>query len=353
MARWLVILAGGRGERFWPLSRAMHPKQFLSLVGDQTMIRRTRERVRPLIDDQHVVVVTGADYVAKVAENLPEIPPANILGEPVGRNTAPSITWAAQRIYRHDPQAVLLVLPSDHMIRAEQQFCRLVDQAMTEVQRRPGFYTFGIVPTHPETGYGYIEVSRREVPAGNAVPVLEASRFVEKPPAEEAERMVQSGRYYWNSGMFVFRVADFLEAVERLLPDIAAGIWRLEISPDEAPAIFAGFPSISVDQGIMEHVHPVYVLPADIGWDDLGTFAALARFLPRNDDRNAARGHAVFVDSHNVTAISDGPVVSFIGVKDLVVVATPDAVLILPPDRAQDVRAVVETLRARRQEHLL
>ncbi|CAB1130086.1 Mannose-1-phosphate guanylyltransferase (GDP) [Candidatus Hydrogenisulfobacillus filiaventi] len=353
MARWLVILAGGRGERFWPLSRAVQPKQFLALVGNQTMLRRTRERVRPLIDDFHTLVVTGRDYVGKVRENLPELLPSHILGEPVGRNTAPSLAWAAAVIHRSDPRAVMLVLPSDHLIQHEAPFRRLVREALWQAEQRGGFYTFGIKPTHPETGYGYIETRETVAPdRGEGPRVLAARRFVEKPPADVAAQMVASGRYFWNSGMFVFPAADFLEAVGRYLPAVRAAADRLAEDPGQAEDIFPALPAISVDHGVMERVQPLYVLPADIGWDDLGTFAALARLLPRNDDQNAARGKAVFIDSQNVTAISDGPVVSFIGVQDLVVVATPDAVLILPPDRAQDVRAVVEQLRLE-NEHLL
>lgn len=349
MARWLVILAGGRGERFWPLSRTVHPKQFLSLVGNESMLRTTRERVRSLIDDRHTWVVTGQDYVQKVQENLPGVPPAQILGEPVGRNTAPSIAWAATAIMDRDPDGVMLVLPSDHMIQRPAVFRRLAAEAMERAEERGGFYTFGIVPTHPETGYGYIERDGD----GPSPAVQKVARFVEKPPVEEAERMVASGRYLWNSGMFVFPVGEFMEAVACHLPDLSTGLRTIMREPARLPQIFGELPEVSVDHGILEKVREMYVLQADIEWDDVGTFAALARLLPRNDEKNAARGHAVFVDSENVTAISDGPVVSFIGVRDLVVVATQDAVLILPPERAQDVRQVVQALKEGRHEHLL
>ncbi|MBX5467052.1 MAG: NTP transferase domain-containing protein [Firmicutes bacterium] len=352
MARWLVILAGGRGERFWPLSRAMHPKQFLSLMGEYSMIRNTRERVRPLIDAAHTWVVTGRDYVGKVEENLPDVPKTQILGEPVGRNTAPSIAWAAFAVARRDPEGVMLVLPSDHLIQREDRFRELVEVALSAAEARGGFYTFGIVPTHAETGYGYIEWDG-EVLADFGSGPLRVRRFIEKPPQELAEAMVASGRYYWNSGMFAFRVQEFIAAVEQWLPEVAAGMAAVVEDPASLEAVFAQLPSISVDHGIMEKVREVYVIPADIGWDDVGTFSALARHLPRNDDQNAARGHAVFVDAQNVTAISDGPVVAFIGVKDLVVVATRDAVLILSPDRAQEVRKVVQALKEGQHDHLL
>ncbi|MCL6562077.1 MAG: NTP transferase domain-containing protein [Firmicutes bacterium] len=349
MARWLVILAGGRGERFWPLSRAMHPKQFLSLMGEHSMIRGTRERVRPLIDAEHTWVVTGRDYVAKVEENLPDVPLSQILGEPVGRNTAPSIAWAAYSIARRDPEGVMLVLPSDHLIQREQRFRELVELALSCAEQEGGFYTFGIVPNHPETGYGYIEWDGARLSFGP----LKVRRFVEKPPEAVAAEMVASGRYYWNSGMFAFRVGEFIDAVRTLLPEVARGIEAVVRDPALLDVVFPELPSVSVDHGIMEKVQNVYVIPADIGWDDVGTFSALARHLPRNDDHNAARGQAVFVDAQNVTAISDGPVVAFIGVKDLVVVATRDAVLILSPDRAQEVRKVVQALKEAQHEHLL
>ncbi len=313
------------------------------------MLRTTRDRMRPLIDDGHTWVVTGYDYVGKVKENLPTLPVDQILGEPVGRNTAPSIAWAASSIAQIDPEGVMVVLPSDHMIQHIDKFRQLVGEAMEQAQERGGFYTFGIVPNHPETGYGYIEQDG----AGPNFHVQRVARFVEKPPLEQAEAMVQSGRYYWNSGMFVFPVMEFLEAVDTHLPDLSQGIQAIRQDPRSLDRVFPELPQVSVDHGILEKVASMFVLRADIGWDDVGTFAALARLLPRNDEMNAARGHAVFVDSENVTAISDGPVVSCIGVKDLVVVATHDAVLILSPGRAQDVRQVVQALKEGRHEHLL
>ncbi|PSR20343.1 MAG: mannose-1-phosphate guanylyltransferase [Sulfobacillus acidophilus] len=351
MARWLVILAGGRGERFWPLSRVMHPKQFLTLVGDKSMLESTRERVSALIDEAHTYVVTGSDYVDKVSANLPGVPMNQILGEPRGCNTAPSITWAATSIFRRDPDAVILVLPSDHVIQKPQDFLHLADRALTLAAQHGGFFTFGIVPTHPETGYGYIE---RDGTAFGDGQTLEVRRFVEKPPRDVAEAMVASGRYFWNSGMFAFRVTDLLDAVREFLPDLADGIATLVDSPDRIEEIFEKLPAISIDHGVMENARSVYVLPADIGWDDVGTFGALAKLLPRNGEKNAANGYAIFVESENVTAISDGPLISFVGVKDLYVVATHDAVLILSPDRSQDVRKVVQALKAGgSHEHLL
>ncbi len=350
MARWLVILAGGRGERFWPLSRMMHPKQFLTLMGDRSMIRSTRDRVRPLIDPDHTWVVTGQDYVQKVRGNLPDVPSDHILGEPVGRNTAPSIAWAAAQIQRVDPNGTVLVLPSDHMIQQEARFRQLVVDAMNAAETHGGFYTFGIVPTHPETGYGYIE---HDGMAFDEYNILTVRRFIEKPPLEDAEDMVASGQYFWNSGMFVFKVGEFMESVERYLPELYRGLTALVAEPEHLDEIFPELPQVSIDHGIMERASNVYVLPAEIGWDDVGTFAALARHLPRNDEQNAAKGHAIFVESQNVTAISEGPVVSFIGVKDLFVVATKDAVLILSPERSQDVRKVVQALKEAQHNHLL
>ncbi|MDA8194382.1 MAG: mannose-1-phosphate guanylyltransferase [Thermaerobacter sp.] len=350
MARWLVLLAGGRGERFWPLSRMMHPKQFLTLVGNESMIRTTRDRVKTLVDDAHTWVVTGRDYVEKVRRNLPDIPESQILGEPVGRNTAPSIAWVAAHIAQRDKDGVMIVLPSDHLIQKPIHFRWLAGQALDAAEMMGGFYTFGVVPSHAETGYGYIE---RNGMAFGDPNILEVRRFVEKPPMEVAEDMVKSGRFLWNSGMFVFRVQEFLEAVAQHLPEIARAVDTLVQQPDRLDTVFAEIPQVSIDHGIMEKVPQVFVLPADIGWDDVGTFAALARHLPRNDEQSAAHGHAIFVDSKNVTAISDGPVVSFVGVQDLYVVATRDAVLILSPERSQDVRQVVQALKEGRHDHLL
>lgn len=351
MARWLVILAGGRGERFWPLSRVMQPKQFLRLTGELSMLQTTRERVKDLVDDAHTWVVTGRDYEEKVRVNLPGIPKAQILGEPVGRNTAPSIAWAAAEIASRDPKAIVLVLPSDHVIQQEGAFRGLVERAMTAADEFGGFYTFGIVPTHPETGYGYIE---RNGSSSIRQDILEVKRFIEKPPLEAATQMVQSGDFFWNSGMFAFRAVEFLDAVARYIPDLAEGLYAYQAAAeDHKDEIFCELPAISIDHGVMEKSDRVYVLPADIGWDDVGTFRALARLLPRDGEDNASRGHAVFVDSKNVTAISDGPMVSLVGVENLYVIATHDAVLILSPERSQDVRQVVQALKEGQHDHLL
>lgn len=315
------------------------------------MLESTRDRVASLIDDAHTFVVTGIEYVDKVSQNLPNVPRPQILGEPRGCDTAPSIAWASEMIIRRDPDAVVLVLPSDHVIQHDDRFVVLAEDALSLAEEHGGFYTFGIVPTHPETGYGYIERDGIAFGAGRA---LEVKRFVEKPPREVAEEMVASGRYFWNSGMFAFRAREFLGAVREFVPRLAEGIGRVVDNADKTAEIFAELPVISIDRGVMERSASVYVLPADIGWDDVGTFGALARLLPRDGEQNAAHGYAIFVESENVTAISDGPLVSFVGVKDLYVVATHDAVLILSPDKSQDVRKVVQALKqGGNHEHLL
>jgi mannose-1-phosphate guanylyltransferase len=331
---WLVILAGGRGERFWPLSRQARPKQFLRLLSDRTMLQETVDRVGPH-DPHRVVVVTGADYTGLVREQLPRVPDENILGEPVGRNTAASVAWAAALIRGRDPDAVLTVLPSDHAVARPEAFQRVLRRAQDHARETGRLTLFGIVPSRPDTGFGYIEAGADEGDGIRAV-----VRFVEKPDRERAEAMVASGRYFWNAGMFILPVERTWRYFEQFLPDLARGMARIVQHPDDTAPVFRELPAVSLDVGLMERVPDLSVLPADIGWDDVGTFQAVARLLAaRAPDR------VVWDDTEDVLVIGDeGPWIAGVGVRHLVIVRTPDVVLILPPEQAQGVRNLVRRL---------
>jgi mannose-1-phosphate guanylyltransferase len=340
---WLVVLAGGRGERFWPLSRQRRPKQFLRLLSDRTMIQETVDRVAALFPPERTLVVTGADYVDLVCEQLPAVPRGHVLGEPVGRNTAPSVAWAARWIMERDPEAVLTVLPSDHAILRPEAFRKLLRQAVSYAAETGRMTLFGIVPDRPETGFGYIEVAR---PGPGPIDVV---RFVEKPDVVRAREMVASGRHYWNSGMFVLPLGTFWATLERTLPEVAGGAETLVRRPGAESAVFAALPEVSLDVGVMERAGHLAVMPADIGWDDVGTFAAVARIRA---EQQPDRVHLDRTDDVVVIG-EEGPWVAGIGIRHLVVVRTPDVVLILPPEEAQEVRQVVRQLAERGCHELL
>lgn len=349
-----VIMAGGSGTRFWPASRRDFPKQFLPLGGGaRSLLEETIERLAPLVPIERVWVVTGAHLADRVKELLPALHADHVLAEPVGRNTAPCIGWAASRIAREDPSALLAVLPSDHVV-ADPGALRDAMRVALEAASTGALVTMGIRPTRPETGFGYLEM-------GEAIAegVFRAARFVEKPPAERAKAFLASGNYLWNAGMFFFRADAILEQIRAHLPELAAGLAAFDEAAkrgDEARVVeerFPTLPDISIDHGVMEKAPEVLVVPVSCGWSDVGSWQAAWELASRDDDANAMRGDAVAIDTRGcyVHAPSD-KIVALVGVSDLVVVDTDDALLILPRDRAQDVRAIVDALKARGDDRI-
>ncbi len=353
--RYAVIMAGGSGTRFWPASRHLNPKQFLPLGPDsrEPLLVGTVRRMRETVPISHIVVATGTHLAEATRKLLPDLPRDNILAEPIPRNTAPCIAWANAVIRRREPRAVVGVLSADHVAEDEAGFRTAIEQAM-RVAEGGVITTVGIRPTRPETGYGYIE--QGPVRADGA---HDAVRFLEKPNRERAAEMVASGRFLWNAGFFFFQAAQMADAVRTHLPSLAQGVDELDRAAEqgtEAEALgrlFPTFPSVSIDVGVMEKVSPLAVVPASFGWSDVGTWQT-AWELARKDDRdNAAPEGTIVVDSEgnlvaDWTARKEGDkVVALIGVRDLVVVQTDDALLVMPRDRCQDVRQVVDALRER------
>jgi mannose-1-phosphate guanylyltransferase len=352
-----LVLAGGSGTRFWPASRKDRPKQVLGMAPDPSLplIGHTLRRVAELCPPDQMIVATGEALIDVTRQALPQLGPGSFIAEPVARNTAPCIAWGAQLIARRDPEAVIMVLPSDHHIEDEVEFRRILGQALHSAANGM-ITTVGITPTRAETGYGYIEADR-ELSAG----ILAVKRFEEKPDQATAERYVAGGKHYWNSGMFFFRAADLLRAVEEHLPAVHA---CLQIIADGAAAgaeaerqatarAFADMPSISIDHGIMEKVKSLAVVPGSFGWSDLGSWHTVWELGRRDHADNVGPEDTVFIDAHR-NLIEDlrqknktVRTVALLGVSDLCVVETDDAVLIMPRSRAQDVRAVVDELTRR------
>jgi len=343
-----VILSGGSGTRLWPLSREAYPKQFLPLAGEDTMLQATWLRVAPLATAAPLVVA-NEEHRFMVAEQLRLVgcTPAAIVLEPVGRNTAPAIAAAALQAMRDGADPLLLVLPSDHVIADAAAFQAAV-RAAEPAASRGQLVTFGIVPTGPETGYGYIRAGA----AGDGG-VRAVAEFVEKPDAATAERYVASGEYFWNSGMFLFRASVFLAELERQQPAMLAacraaldGASRDEDFVRLDKAAFAACPADSIDYAVMEHTAAAAVLPIDVGWNDLGSWSALWAIAGRDADGNAHHGDVLAQDCRNTLAWADGRLVALLGLEDVVVVDTADAVLVAHKDRVQDVKSLVTALKA-------
>ncbi len=345
-------MAGGRGTRFWPASRESRPKQFLSVGGTESMLTRTGQRLLPLCGPNDAWVVTSAQHVGVAAEHLPMIPRDQIVGEPVGRNTAPCIALAAALVAREDPEGVLLVTPADHWIGEEDRFRETMQRGVDVARERRGLVTFGVVPTSPDTGYGYIEAG--EEVDGEAV--RRVARFTEKPDRATAEAFLAGGRHFWNSGIFAWRADVFLEELCQQHPDMAAECRRMADAVDRESALQAGYPgltSISVDYAVLEPSSNVFMVKADFPWSDVGSWDALADVTPTDDAGNALEGDAVAVDSTGCFVRSPHRFTAVVGVKDLIVVDQGDAQLICSREAAQHVKKVVEGLEQADRKDLL
>lgn len=352
---YAVIMAGGSGSRFWPLSRRTHPKQLLPLgVTDQPLVTDTVRRISGLVPPERIVVVTHRRQIEGVRRSLPSIPAENILLEPASRNTAPCIGWAAAHIRRRNPRALIVALPSDHHIHDEAAFVE--DLRVGLVTARSGaLVTVGIPPTRPETGYGYIEL-------GSSISdnVYQARRFVEKPNRRRAEQFLASGRFLWNSGIFFFTADTMLQALRTCLPGLSEALSNYDAAAErgEEGAVveqtYAALPSVSIDHGVMEKHENVAVVPASFGWSDLGSWTTAYELAEKDAQDNALPASAVSIDSNGCLVRSDGEkVIALVGVHDLVVVDTEDALLVMPRNRAQDVREVVALLKERKLDRFL
>lgn len=353
-----VIMAGGEGTRFWPRSRRSHPKQFLNIFGTGTMLQQAYNRIRPSFPPDKILVVTMALSCGQVAEQLPELPKENIIAEPLGRNTAPCVGLAALFIKKRQPDAVMVVLAADHLIQNEPEFRDVIEVAVNYARKTEYIVTLGIQPTHAETGYGYIKMGEPLADSpGNQI--YEVMRFTEKPNRTLAREFMETGGFLWNSGMFVWRVDTLLSLIKNHYPELDQGLEMIEASldtirqDDTIKKVYEGLTSISIDYALMEKAQKVAVIPCNFGWNDVGSWRSLEDLITPDDHGNVTIGPFLQKDSSNCIISSPDKVVAAIGLKDFIVVTSEDAILICPKERHQEVKDIVELIKAKKMEQFL
>jgi mannose-1-phosphate guanylyltransferase len=352
-----LILAGGTGTRLWPRSRREHPKQLLPLFSNRTMLQETVERVRPIIPPDHTFVITNQGYVEPAREQLPEIPPENILGEPVGHGTAPAIGLAALHMGRIDPEGIMVSLHADHYIERVEAFRNALLQA-AQVAATGHLVTLGIQPSRPETGYGYIQRGELiDTLAGQ--PVYHVARFLEKPDAANAAQFVSSGEYSWNSGIFTWKLTTLWEEFGQYQPQLCEQLMEIGHALETSHAdetlqrVWSAIANETIDVGIMEKSRRVAVLPIDVGWSDVGSWATLLDLLPCSLESNVVVGDHVGVDTNSSLLYSPKRLIATVGLNNMIVIDTEDVILVCPKERAQEVKHLVEALqKSNRSQYL-
>ncbi|MEF9969243.1 MAG: mannose-1-phosphate guanylyltransferase [Ruthenibacterium sp.] len=346
-----VIMAGGKGERFWPKSRANLPKQFLSLTGDgKTMIQLTVERLLNVVAMEDIFVVTNKNYRDIVQQQLPLLPADNILCEPMAKNTAPCAAYAAAVIGAKYGDAVMCIVPSDHIIKNQHLFADNLKLAARIAEKDNQLVTIGITPTYAETGYGYIKFKQD---TGDEMPgAYQVDCFVEKPDIDTARRYLDEGTYLWNSGMFVWKVSSILQNMQTFLPEIYDGAEKIKQAFGTASYeqtvydVFSACPSVSIDYGIMEKAENIYTIPGTFAWDDVGSWLSLERINLVDGKGNFIKGNVVEIGTENSVFMSEHRLIAAVGVQNLIVVETDDVTLVCDKDNTQDVKKIVEKLRA-------
>ncbi|ADL68461.1 Mannose-1-phosphate guanylyltransferase [Thermoanaerobacterium thermosaccharolyticum DSM 571] len=353
-----VIMAGGKGERFWPKSRIKMPKQFLKLYGDRTMIQQTVDRLKRLMPIKNIFVVTNIDYAGLISDQIPELPTENILIEPMGKNTAACIGLAALHTERLDKDSIMVVVPSDHVIKDEETYLGVLKTAIEKAKSGNNLVTIGIKPLHPETGYGYINFRKITHEILNNNPVHKVERFVEKPDYDTAVKYVESGNYLWNSGMFIWKTSTILNAIKEYMPQLysALNVIREHFDSDEIEKVlyeeYSKLESISIDYGIMEKAKNVYVVPGDFGWDDVGSWTSIERLYEKDENGNVIKGNVVSVDTKKCIITGSDKLIATLGIEDVIVVDTEDALLICSKDKAQNVKEILKELKEKNSEYL-
>jgi mannose-1-phosphate guanylyltransferase len=357
-----VIMAGGIGSRFWPLSKIKRPKQFLDILGTgRTLLQQTFDRFSQLMPADHIFIVSNLEYKELILEQLPEVPEENILLEPLRRNTAPCIDYANFRILRKDPEAKIVVAPSDHLIMKEEEFLRCVTEGLDFVARNDALLTMGIVPSRPETGYGYIQSKQKEVAGYESTGFRKVKTFTEKPDLEMAKVFLDSGDFYWNAGIFFWSLKNIMSSFESFLPEIhslfkeGTELYGTDKESEFIQYTYSNCRNISIDYGVMEKAENVFVLVSDFGWSDLGTWGSLYDQLAKDENSNSVSGKNIFMydSTGNIVNFQDDKLVVLQGLHDYIVVQNDNIVLVCKREEEQKIKQFVNEIRTELGEDML
>ncbi|WP_010240445.1 mannose-1-phosphate guanylyltransferase [Clostridium arbusti] len=344
-----LIMAGGKGERFWPLSTDEKPKQFLKLLGEETMIQMTVNRLKDLIPVERIFVVTGERYISLVREQLPGLPEKNIIVEPIGKNTAPCITLSAFQIEKQYEDATIVVLPSDHLIRNEEEFRNVIAAADSFIEKNEdSIVTLGMKPDRPETGYGYIKCDKTSSIV-NGLKIRNVDMFVEKPDLEKAEQYLKNGNFLWNGGMFVWKAKKILRLTEKYIKNTYDVLKEIACTSDEEymnklKSSYNLVDSVSIDYAIMEKAENIYVIPSEFGWDDVGTWYSVERYRTKDENNNVCVGNIININSKNNIIVGKNKPVIISGLDDIFVVESDDVILIGKKEDIKDIKEIKKTV---------
>jgi mannose-1-phosphate guanylyltransferase len=351
-------MAGGSGTRFWPRSRVKKPKQYLSLFGDKSLIQESVQRFANFIPEDSIYVVSARSQKEILEEQTTNLPKENLIFEPVGKNTLPAIGLAALHIAKKDPNGILVVSPSDHLIQNDKLFRQTIESAARIAEKNEGIVTIGITPGFPATGYGYVQTAE-EVIIGQPVKSYAVNQFVEKPNLEVATGYLKSGGFYWNSGIFVFKISVFLESVQKYAPALYADLMKINeyigtSGYEEAlSSIYNGVESISIDYGILEKAKNVFLVQGDFLWNDLGSWEEVYKYDKKDENQNVRVGEVIFLDTKNSYVYAPDSLVAVVGLEDVIVVQEGNTILVCKRDRAEEIKQVVGEINKRKLNQYL
>jgi len=351
-------MAGGSGTRFWPRSRVVKPKQYLNLFGNESLLQSTIKRFETFTDDGNIYIVSSKTQTQVLEEQTPILPKENLIYEPVGKNTLPCIGLAAMFAERENPDGIMVVSPSDHLIKDEELFRDTVLTAAKIARGKDGIVTIGISPAYPATGYGYVKTGE-DITGSERIRQYKVERFVEKPDEETAQKYLQQGGFYWNSGLFIFKISVFLEAVKQFAPDLYTDLRKIQADlgnptfEQTLDRIYRAVESISVDYGIMEYAQNIYLVEGNFDWNDLGSWESVYLTDKKDENGNAGSGETILLDTKNSYVYSDSGLVAVVGIDDVVVVKDGNTTLVCKRDRTEDVKKIVDQLKAQGKNQFL
>ena len=348
---YTLIMAGGSGTRFWPRSKAVKPKQYLNLFGNDSLLQSTIKRFSTFTETENIYVVSGKSQAVVLEEQTPMLPKSNLIYEPVGKNTLPCIGLAAMFAEKENPEGIMVVTPSDHLIENDELFRDTVLAAVKIADERDGIVTIGITPTYPATGYGYVQTAEN-ITGSEKIKQFKVERFVEKPNEIKAAEYLKQGGFYWNSGLFVFKISVFLDAVKQFAPALYSDLRKIQSDfgnpsfEQTLDTIYRAVESISVDYGIMEHAKNIYLVEGNFVWNDLGSWESVYLVSEKDENGNAGSGESVIVDSKNSYVYSETGLIALVGLDDVIVVQDGNTTLVCKRDKAEEIKKVVDRLKA-------